>query len=274
MRKRLYVPLDVDYASDEKILEVGNNGELLYVRSLAFAKRILSDGRISDAQAAHLGRGIRALKSTTDALVRTNLWEKMPSGGYRITAWSKHNDSRVIVEARQEIASESGLRGNHLRHHVEGGNPSSRCRLCVEEHLAKPSGTRPDAQPGSPSGSAPTPDEDLLAKTREVETETTTSLDDSNGFEKPSTNGASSSNPNGSVDEITAVLELAVDGLRIADRPDTPIPWRRVVLRNMRQERESWIRDELETGRSHLSLAGELCGGETYVRLAHPGRFP
>ena len=42
----LFVPLDVEYDSDDKMIEAGPMAELLYVRGMAFAKRTGSDGNI------------------------------------------------------------------------------------------------------------------------------------------------------------------------------------------------------------------------------------
>ena len=54
----VYVPLDVEYASDDKIIEAGPMAELVYVRGLAFCKRTLNDGEITRAQLAVVAVGI------------------------------------------------------------------------------------------------------------------------------------------------------------------------------------------------------------------------
>ena len=60
----LFVPLDVDYADDPKIIEAGPLAELLFVRGLAFCKQQLSDGHIARSQLSRMTTV--TLKTTMD----------------------------------------------------------------------------------------------------------------------------------------------------------------------------------------------------------------
>jgi hypothetical protein len=138
----LFVPLDVDYASDPKMLRLKNPlAELLYIRALCFAKRTLSDGFIDDAQVPLLCHGFGAEMTRrgrgTDALVTrlclslctAGLWTR-DANGYVIAAWSKRNMSASAVKAAVEKRRLAGLKGNHDRWHVNGKG-SSDCPFCI-----------------------------------------------------------------------------------------------------------------------------------------------
>jgi hypothetical protein len=125
MARTLYVPLDVNYADDEKIILAGERAELLYLRALCLAKRILSDGVVADA---HLPRfGLAGVGARARKLVDVGLWERV-EGGYRIVAWARHNKSAAEVEAGQQEKSHGGLLGAHNRWHRD--EPSPDCPLC------------------------------------------------------------------------------------------------------------------------------------------------
>lgn len=134
----LFVPLDVDYMSDPKIMRLKDPlSELLYVRALCFAKRTLSDGFIHDAQLPMLctgfGRDVARPGRMVDRLVRdldvTGLWRRVQDG-YQIVAWSKRNTSAATIKAASEKRRLAGQKANHERWHVNG-KVSSDCPFCV-----------------------------------------------------------------------------------------------------------------------------------------------
>ena len=141
----LYVKLDASYHDDQKILEAGEKAELLYVRGLCLAKRILSDGFVADV---HLPLfGLTSAQGRARKLVEVGLWQRDDAArGYWITSWLKHNTSKDEVEAIRE----GGARGNHVRWHVRERKPSSECPYCIAEGLAPRS--PPDSPPDSPKG--------------------------------------------------------------------------------------------------------------------------
>ena len=145
MGSNLYVKLDASYDDDPKILMAGEKAEVLYLRGLCLAKRILSDGFIADV---HLPRfGLSSVQARAKKLVEVGLWDRV-DGGYLIRAWLKHNSSKDEVEAIKE----GGARGNHVRWHVREGKPSGDCPHCVADGLARPSGGESPAESGGESG--------------------------------------------------------------------------------------------------------------------------
>lgn len=150
----LYVKLDTSYADDEKVILAGERAEVLYVRSLCLAKRILSDGFIADA---HLPRfGLPSHAARAKKLCEVGLWRRDDAaGGYWIVSWLKHNPSAREVDRKRSKASEDGALGNHRRWHVEEGQPNEECDFCREEGRVGDVGAEPspDRQPDSGTGS-------------------------------------------------------------------------------------------------------------------------
>jgi hypothetical protein len=129
---RFYVPLDVNYAEDDKVIEVGPMAELLYVRSLAFAKRAKKNGRIENNQLSSFAMRLPRVRGLSDQLFDAGLWERNGTGLY-VSAWLKHN---AAVEEQAEVKSVAGKLGNHRKWHVgPEGKPSPDCKICVAEGL-------------------------------------------------------------------------------------------------------------------------------------------
>lgn len=150
----LYVPLDVDFASDSKFLAAGPVAGYLYISSLALAKRTLSDGNIDREQLAVIGVGIPKVEQQAQRLVEVGLWTATKDG-WRITSWLKRNKSRAQVEADRERKREASVKANHVRWHSD--EPSDDCPLCDPNRIG----------PGSSADSTETKPE--------TETETTSS---------------------------------------------------------------------------------------------------
>lgn len=144
---RLFVPLDVEFATDEKILAARPMAAYLYIVSLAHAKRnSQTNGVIHTPQLPVLAVGVQGRPAQLAAtLVSVGLWEVV-EGGWRITAWAKHNPSAAQLAASAEIASESGAFGAHQRHHVKEGKPSSKCKYCIDDRVRERHGV-PDGVP-------------------------------------------------------------------------------------------------------------------------------
>jgi hypothetical protein len=132
----LYVPLDVNYAEDDKIIEAGPMAELLYVRSLAFAKRDRRDGRISDGQIRDsVAPRIPKHRALADRLVDVGLWQRNGSGIY-ISAWLKRNEAAAAIADKKSTA---GALGNHIKwghEEPDGKPPTADCSVCVAKGLA------------------------------------------------------------------------------------------------------------------------------------------
>lgn len=157
----LFVRLDVNYQDDDKILEVSAEAELLYVRGLALAKRMGTDGYLSRS---HLRRIADKLTAPVDGLVAElvdiGLWS--PAGDrWLIEAWFKHNQPLDDLTERKR-------RGGALGAHRRWGHdePFDTCSKCTDR---TPDGTpiaQPMAQPMAVDGSSSSRDR--------VETETHT----------------------------------------------------------------------------------------------------
>jgi len=131
---RLYVPLDVEFATNDRILAAGPLASYLYVCSLAHAKRQGDrDGREGFVNAGAL----RVLtigfpgkpEKYAQALVDAGLWREI-DGGWTIPAWLKHNKSAEQISADKQALKDKSLLGNHRRHHEAKGEKNPDCPLC------------------------------------------------------------------------------------------------------------------------------------------------
>lgn len=128
----LHVQLDVEYASDDKLIEAGPLAELLYVRSLCFAKRTLKDGKITHGQLTAVAIGIPSPVKQARRLVDVGAWTAT-SDGYRITNWLKRNKSAAQVRAEADRRSRDSIAKNHKRWHVDEHKLNPTCPLCYPE---------------------------------------------------------------------------------------------------------------------------------------------
>ncbi len=138
---RLFVPLDVDFQQDPKILAAGPWAELAYVRALALCKRLLTDGFVSRSQLRFLCDGLTLADTgnpenpTSDEiaamLVDCGLWSEA-DGGWYIVAWSWHNESRDKIDEVRERKRSAGIAGNHAKWHVARGKTDPKCDLCSQ----------------------------------------------------------------------------------------------------------------------------------------------
>lgn len=119
---RLYVPLDANYYRDIAVRKAGPMAELLYIRSLAFAKCSGTGGFVSRWDLDEVGLGLRDTKKLASVLVSVGLWDTA-SDGWTIRSWERWNAAEAAISA-------GGRRGNHIRWHVQPGRPDSACELC------------------------------------------------------------------------------------------------------------------------------------------------
>lgn len=125
----LFVPLDVDYQSDPKIMRAGALAEILFIRSMALAKRLMEDGRIDEVHLPALCLGIPGRSAThVAALIREGLWTEV-ADGWVITSWAKRNKSRAEIAHTAEMKRQASVKANHERWHVDG-RASATCPLC------------------------------------------------------------------------------------------------------------------------------------------------
>ena len=132
----LFVPLDVDFQANPKIIQAGVFAEATYIRSLALAKRTLADGKIHVTQLPTLCLGIPG-KPTRHAqvLVSVDLW-RTHSEGWEITGWSKRNASAQSIKEKADRKTAASLKANHDRWHVGPGmKPANTCDLCYPDSI-------------------------------------------------------------------------------------------------------------------------------------------
>lgn len=167
----VYVKLDVDYQSDPKIMHAGYLAELVYVRSLALAKRTLLDGHIAQSHLTLLALGIPGKPERhAAALVDAGLWQTT-EGGWLITSWAKHNKSRQDIDAHRARKAENGARGAHEKWHTDPSKANASCVHCMAN------GWLTDGSLLSPSHTQTWPKEKEETKTKtKEETEEETSV--------------------------------------------------------------------------------------------------
>lgn len=156
----LYVQLDVNYGDDDKILAINAEAEIVYIRSLCLAKRLLSDGFVHQRQVMRLCDGFGTEVNEdwiVGQLVDAGLWVEAPNG-WLITGWKKRNKSAEAV--RNDTA-----RGNHVRWHENRGQWSEDCEFC------NPSGESGGESGAIPHESGATPPESKSKDIVETETE-------------------------------------------------------------------------------------------------------
>lgn len=131
MTRGLWLKLSADYADDPKVIAAGIEGEVLFIRSLAWCKRHADTGEIPDVVASRLAAGIADVASVTERLVHLGLWLRDGSG-YRVAAWENW-------QVMQDLAkSHGGSLGAHRRWHRSQPDPS--CEHCMGNPMGNPLG--------------------------------------------------------------------------------------------------------------------------------------
>lgn len=134
----LHVQLDVNYADDDKIVAAGEKAELLYVRSLCYAKRLMTDGFVSDSQLPRFL--LPGVQQRAKKLLEVGLWQRDDERkGYVISSWLRRNPSAEEIKIVSEAKKAGGKEGNHKRWHRK--ERVSGCEWCESEGLPPPSGS-------------------------------------------------------------------------------------------------------------------------------------
>ena len=124
-----FVPLDTQYYLDERVQRAGSAAEVLYTRSLAFAKGADSDGIVSRYGLLAFSFGLRNVAQRTQKLVDTGLWVEVDEG-WKIAGWEKWNKSKAQINAEKEARKASAISANHVRWHVSSGKKDPKCEHC------------------------------------------------------------------------------------------------------------------------------------------------
>lgn len=144
----LFIQLDVEYASDDEVIDAGPMAELLFIRGLCFIKRKALDGHIKRNQLANVAGNIPSASKHALALVRAGLWQSTKDGWY-CPSYLKRNPSKATLDDQKQAAREFGIQGNHDRWHVgPEGKPSGKCPLCRANRIG--SASPPPIRDGSP----------------------------------------------------------------------------------------------------------------------------
>ena len=123
----IYLELNVEYYLDDAIAGVGVEAELLFVRGLCLARKLMTDGRLGDSQVRRLAADLVDTDAAAQALVDARLWRR-GKGNYLIVNFLKRNPSRAQIVARSEERSRAGALGNHTKYH--GDKPRRDCEFC------------------------------------------------------------------------------------------------------------------------------------------------
>jgi hypothetical protein len=106
MGEKAFVKLSTTYYLDERIMRVGEAAEVLFLRMIALAGQLESDGFLSAEQVRAVApRGCRSVAKRVLALQQADLIAAV-TGGYRITNYGKWQRSRQqIAEDRERNAA-------------------------------------------------------------------------------------------------------------------------------------------------------------------------
>jgi hypothetical protein len=98
---RVWVKLDATYVEDEKVMAAGALAELVFIRSIAYCRRRVTDGFISSSAVRSLTLGVPdAPEALVEALVVNELWDVCAGG------WTVRN-YEVWQQTKAKLAEEA-----------------------------------------------------------------------------------------------------------------------------------------------------------------------
>lgn len=95
----LFLPLDVGFPDDDRIVEAGERPAWLYLCMALASKRLGTDGLLTARQVERLH--VSSWQARLAELVRVGLVLRVDDGTYGIAAWRNHNDPIALVRERQ-----------------------------------------------------------------------------------------------------------------------------------------------------------------------------
>ena len=95
---RIYVPLDVNFFDDDKVIEAGEAAAWLFLNMMGKAKQLDSDGLLTRPQMERLG--VKGWQRRATRLTEVGLIEETIPGTYVITGWLNWNESKAQRAAR------------------------------------------------------------------------------------------------------------------------------------------------------------------------------
>lgn len=98
-RGSLWLPLDVNFFEDDRIMEAGEKATYLYLAMCLASKRLGTDGLLTPRQIAKLAiPGTRTRLQKLISLELVHNFDRL----YGVAGWGKHNDPMVLVAERRE----------------------------------------------------------------------------------------------------------------------------------------------------------------------------
>ena len=125
---RKFLPLALDFVTDDKICALSPQAELVYIRLLLWAKEHpQTDGYIPNGAIAGACQRIPQPRHWIKELTMCSLCTTTKDG-YKLGSWGKWNATRDELE----IATEGRKRGAQIANHKRGRhrNPVDNCPLC------------------------------------------------------------------------------------------------------------------------------------------------
>jgi hypothetical protein len=100
----LYLPLDVNFWDDPRIVRAGEKAAVLYLAMALACKRLSSDGRLELVQIDRLH--VQNWRTRLATLLHEELVLDLNDGYITISAWLQHNDPAHVVQARRQADAE------------------------------------------------------------------------------------------------------------------------------------------------------------------------
>jgi hypothetical protein len=104
---RLWVKLDAGFYDDPRLMGAGERGELLFLRSLAWSRRNLTDGWLPPGVVERLMPGG---EEEAARLVGTGALKTDKRGGFEVVAFLRWQDSAADVKARRDSGRRAARR--------------------------------------------------------------------------------------------------------------------------------------------------------------------
>jgi hypothetical protein len=115
MTRGLFVPLQANFFSDDRIVRCSRMAQLIYLQGLTIAKNCGTDGLITFAQLERECGDIPDLDSCVNELTKLKLWRRKSRRNTTVTfeigRWLTHNKSQEWIEAYRSARAEDGKRG-------------------------------------------------------------------------------------------------------------------------------------------------------------------
>jgi hypothetical protein len=117
-RGRLYLPLDVSFFDDDRIIAAGDGPTLLYLAICLRCKQLAVDGLLSEAQISRLGRPKWKKELARLVELEAVLWD-VERSFYVVAAWFSHNEAMSAIEERR--AADRKRKAEEARKAAEAG---------------------------------------------------------------------------------------------------------------------------------------------------------